>query len=84
MTKPIDMDLMHKDVIGKWAFFDNDGMTIYDKEDVVPVIRCRDCVLYDIDHRTCMYHSLILDRDDDFIFKTYSDDYCSYAERREE
>ena len=48
------------------------------------LIRCKDCERYDINRKACMYYSVIWDRDDDFIFKAYPDDYCSSAIRREE
>ena len=50
--------------------------------DSVPVIRCKDCKYVDTD-ATCFF---VCNREGMGLrpFHVYDDDYCSYAERREE
>ena len=46
--------------------------------DVVPVVRCRDCKHYDIRNAKCLLHSELADQySSGFNFEMYADDYCS-------
>ena len=53
-------------------------------EDVVPVVRCENCVHWS-DSNQCERPELAGNRwHDDKYFETLPDDFCSYGERREE
>lgn len=53
------------------------------ENDVIPVVRCKDCKHYDIRNARCLLHSELADQySSGFNFEMYSNDYCSYGERK--
>ena len=82
------MRLIDADVADKWmqqnnAFIDSAILKAIPTIDAVPVVRCRECNRWDTDRDsygkddgpkgTCMK----------FFEDTYSDDFCSYGQRKE-
>ena len=82
------MRLIDADVADKWmqqsnAFIDSAILKAIPTIDAVPVVRCRECKRWDTDpdsygkddgpKGTCMK----------FFEDTYSDDFCSYGQRKE-
>ena len=53
-------------------------------EDLVAVVRCKDCKHWDMTTETCT--SMVTPKDEDgkvWTIQMWADDFCSYGERRE-
>lgn len=71
-------DMLEK--IGSENITWDDAMAVIDHTDdvdAVPVIRCKDCHFYKSENLQCMMH-------DGDTSEWYDNDFCSYAERKEE